>query len=204
MMISAIPPGEPDRLAVRYFDRVTQGSGPTVKHSTIETILSDASDFELRVAGNPMSAVASGMAALVSPLFFQNSQHTFFIEPTVTDDHAQSTTVTGRSRRCRCRRSSTPSSYWERLLAVRPGREAPTPNRSIRSPPWPGTRSNPARTGPPSPGRRSSTTGPSLSAGQRSIPRCVACHQQKAIGWQVAAVDPASRADAAGKEEPPC
>ena len=120
-------------LAVEYVDRVTtEGTGLPVKHSTTATILGAGRDYTLRIAGNQMSTMDPDVVPLVSPLFFQDSQHTFYVEPALTettledyDDWAISS-VTSQVE-------FDPESYWDRLDLFGQVARQSTPDRSTRS-----------------------------------------------------------------------
>lgn len=60
--------------------RVPQGQAKTVKN-----ILLENRDYSLLLSSNPSEFLFPEVGALMRPFFYQNDQHTFFVEPRVTD-----------------------------------------------------------------------------------------------------------------------
>ena len=68
-------------LSVLYVDRVTV----TDENLAIAQVLGDGDDYELRVADHPLTTTDPDIASLVSPFFYQDDQHTFHVEPALTE-----------------------------------------------------------------------------------------------------------------------
>jgi hypothetical protein len=80
--------GQPRRLAplsVEYVDRITEGVLVPEEQTTVAQILNEESAYRLRTVGNPPTTVDPETAALVAPFFYQDPDHTFHVEPTLTE-----------------------------------------------------------------------------------------------------------------------
>jgi hypothetical protein len=73
-------------LAVAYAVETTQqGLSQPVDRVEIRSILGKGSEYRLRLPGNRSQRLPAKLADLISPLFYQDHEHTFYIEPTLTE-----------------------------------------------------------------------------------------------------------------------
>ena len=149
-------------------------------------------------AGNPVPKWHPEIAALVSPLFYQDNQHTFYVEPTVTettlgdwDDWViPSVTAAVRLRR---------DTYWDgSTWSARSDGDRLGPVDPIAAG---GQVSDPTapRTGPPSPAPRSSTTAASIVGRSTVDHRAASGRRQTAVGEQSRVERPAELTPSEGE-----
>ncbi|MBD2254377.1 neuraminidase-like domain-containing protein [Nostoc parmelioides] len=73
-------------LQVSFVERIeTVNGGQPTPTSTTKPILQQGSAFSLLLPSNPRQLPTTEVSGLVSPFFYQDSQHTFFVEPTLTE-----------------------------------------------------------------------------------------------------------------------
>jgi hypothetical protein len=104
-------------LSVSYVNRIviTDGSPPH-EFDTTETILGQGDDYTLRTAGNPLTAMGPRQAALLSPMFYQDGQNTFYVEPALTDTALESSDDSRTPVRYRAELAA--DTYWDQLELV--------------------------------------------------------------------------------------
>lgn len=73
-------------LQVSFVERIetVDGGQPTIT-TTTESILQRRGNFSLLMPSNPMQLPTGEISALVSPFFYQDDRHTFFVEPSLTE-----------------------------------------------------------------------------------------------------------------------
>jgi hypothetical protein len=75
-----------DSLQVTFVEQIATEDGKEHQlPSDPKGILQQGGDYSLLVCSNPLELVAAEIRALVSPFFYQDSQHTFYVEPAVTE-----------------------------------------------------------------------------------------------------------------------
>ena len=75
-----------NQLQVNFLERIeTVNGGQPTPTSTTKPILQQGSAFSLLMPSNPRQLPTAEISALVSPFFYQDNQHTFFVEPTLTE-----------------------------------------------------------------------------------------------------------------------
>ncbi|WP_068819221.1 neuraminidase-like domain-containing protein [Phormidesmis priestleyi] len=69
-------------LQVSFVEKIenAKGNPPVTK-----PILQQGSNFSLLPCSNPLQVMTAEIGALVSPFFYQDNQHTFFVEPSLTE-----------------------------------------------------------------------------------------------------------------------
>ena len=73
-------------LQVNFVERIeTVNGGTPIPTRTTKGILQKSGDFSLLMPSNPSTQWTAEIAALVSPFFYQDNLHTFFVEPSLTE-----------------------------------------------------------------------------------------------------------------------
>lgn len=73
-------------LQVSFVERIeTVNGGQPTPTSTTKPILQQGGAFSLLLPSNPRQLPTTEVSGLVSPFFYQDNQHTFFVEPTLTE-----------------------------------------------------------------------------------------------------------------------
>jgi hypothetical protein len=72
-------------LWIRYVDRITTTAGVSVENTVTAHILDIGSDWTLRTLDNPVGGADAEVAALAAPLFYADGEHTFYVEPALTE-----------------------------------------------------------------------------------------------------------------------
>ncbi|MCU0543437.1 MAG: neuraminidase-like domain-containing protein [Oscillatoriaceae cyanobacterium Prado104] len=73
-------------LQVSFVERIeTVNGGTPTPTNTTKNILQQGGNFSLLMPSNPSMQWTAEIAALVSPFFYQDNLHTFFVEPTLTE-----------------------------------------------------------------------------------------------------------------------
>lgn len=73
-------------LQVIFVERIaTEDGKPPQPQDVHKDIVQQGSNFSLLTCANPSGLVTAEIGALVSPFFHQNDQHTFFVEPSLTE-----------------------------------------------------------------------------------------------------------------------
>ena len=71
-------------LQVSFAENIKNGeSNPLVTKPILQ--LQQGSNFSLLPCSNPLQVMTAEIGALVSPFFYQDNQHTFFVEPSLTE-----------------------------------------------------------------------------------------------------------------------
>ncbi|MEU4419671.1 neuraminidase-like domain-containing protein [Actinoplanes sp. NPDC024001] len=70
---------------IRYVDRVTTVNGVTTKDTVTAHILDIGSDWTLCTLDNPVTGAGAEVAGLTAPFFYADGEHTFYVEPTLTE-----------------------------------------------------------------------------------------------------------------------
>lgn len=75
-----------DKLQVTFFEKVEEDGPKKVYTSTTDEILREVeNNFSVVIPGEVPRLVTPEFAPLISPFFFQDTQHTFFVEPTLEE-----------------------------------------------------------------------------------------------------------------------
>jgi hypothetical protein len=76
-------------LSVDYVDRITEGLMHNESHygktQILNQILDGSTNYSLRVVGNHLSTVDPEIASLTTPIFYQDHQNSFYVEPALTE-----------------------------------------------------------------------------------------------------------------------
>jgi hypothetical protein len=73
-------------LSVMYVEKITTTDGETEEFcSEPKMILRKGDEFKLVTRAGPLSGVPDEIASLVSPFFYSDERHTFFVEPTLIE-----------------------------------------------------------------------------------------------------------------------
>lgn len=73
-------------LSVNFVERIeTVNGGQPTPLRTTKDILQKGGNFSLLVPSNPRQFPTAEISGLVSPFFYQDNRHTFFVEPTLTE-----------------------------------------------------------------------------------------------------------------------
>ncbi|GIF68467.1 hypothetical protein Ais01nite_65020 [Asanoa ishikariensis] len=72
-------------LWVRYVDRITTVNGVSTKDTITAHILDVGSDWTTRTVDNPVTGAGAEVAGLTAPFFYADGEHTFYVEPALTE-----------------------------------------------------------------------------------------------------------------------